>query len=219
MMLAPRKCFLVGVSLLILMHSDALAQRSGGGRFGMSPIDLLSREDVRKELELVDDQLDKIETLAEDRRVQLRAMFTELQGLNREQRMKKMRELFEKSREEVDKRVDQILLPHQAKRLKQISFQTRLRGGSTRALAGDHVAAELDISPEKREELRAKASEIELEIREKLAELRAKALADMLGMLTPEQRSKWEVLVGEPFEFQRYEERKQSDDDKNPTDE
>ncbi len=166
-----------------------------GGFFGggMSDIMILTREDVQKELELVDDQIEQLVKLRDNN--DMREMFGQIRDLPQEERAAKMREVMEASQAKIKKSLSEILLPHQAERLKQLTMQWQMRGGGGLA-ASEDVAKELGISDDQREKLRTKARELERVLRKKLLE-------DLLKELTPEQQAKYKELVGEPFEFQQ----------------
>ncbi|MHB0959815.1 MAG: hypothetical protein ACYC0X_30185 [Pirellulaceae bacterium] len=164
----------------------------GGFGRGASELALLGREEVQKELVLVDDQLSQLEELRDNN--DMRAMFEKLRDLPQEERMAKGRELMEASQKKTQQQIDEILLPHQADRLKQLVHQFQLRGGG--GLASEEVGEKLGISEEQREKLRTKARELEQQLRKKLVD-------DLLKELTPEQQAKYKELVGEPFEFQQ----------------
>ena len=180
----------------------------GGGGFGGGGLtEMLRRDDVRAELELVDDQVKDMEALAEKLRARMQEEFTKLREAgndgNREDRFAGMRETMQKIAADAEKQVGEILLPHQMKRLKQLQNQMRMQGGSTRALTDGSLAEELGITDAQKEKLRESATKVEQELRQKLAELRKEAQEKLLAELTPEQRSKYKELVGDPFEFQR----------------
>jgi len=162
--------------------------------------EVLRREDVRKELELLDDQVAQLQKLAEGRRDQMRDLFSGLRDVPQEQRGEKMRELFQKAQKDLEGEISKILLPHQMKRAKQLEMQLRLRGGLGRM--NDQAAQDLGLTDDQKEQLRAKSDELEAGIRKKLAEMRAQAQDELLKSLTPAQQAKWKDMVGEPFEFQ-----------------
>jgi len=166
----------------------------GGMGGGMSDVMLLAREDVQKELELVDDQLEQINKLRETSGQEMRDMFSGLRDLPREEMGPKMAELMREAQAKTKRALEDILLPHQSERLNQLVVQWQLQGGGL--AQSDEVAKELGISDEQRDQLRAKTRELERALRKKLAE-------DLLKELTPEQQAKYKELVGEPFEFQR----------------
>lgn len=166
----------------------------GGMGGGMSDVMLLAREDVQKELELVDDQLEQLNKLRETSGQEMRDMFSGLRDLPREEMGPKMAELMREAQAKTKKALDEILLPHQSERLGQLVVQWQLQGGGL--AQSEEVAKELGISDEQRDQLRTKARELERALRKKLTE-------DLLKELTPEQQAKYKELVGEPFEFQR----------------
>ena len=184
---------------------EANAQPGGGGfgGFGGRPEDLLRRDDVRKELELVDDQIEKLEEFSNRQRESGRELFAGLRDLSREERAEKFREIFAKRAEESQKEIGKILLPHQTKRLGQLAVQYRMRSGTSRGLTSGSVAEELGITEEQQEDIRKKAEEVQKELNEKIAKLREEARDDILQALTPQQRAKFKQMVGEPFEFQQ----------------
>jgi Spy/CpxP family protein refolding chaperone len=72
-----------------------------------------------------------------------------------------------------------------------------------RGLTCGPVADELGLTDAQREKIRAKAEKLEAELRQKLAEMRAQAQAELLKELTPQQQAKIKEMYGEPFEFRR----------------
>ena len=185
--------------------------RAVGGFPGLGgPLELLVREDVRKELELLDDQVRDLQALRDRLRDRMREMVTQrmregtpgAEGNAENQRVEfreRMRKLMEQVNAEIRQEVSEILLPHQMKRLDQLTLQLRMRGGLN-ALGGD-VAQQLGVTDPQREQLRAKFEEVEREYRRKVAELRRQAQDELLTVLTPEQQAKLRDLMGEPFEF------------------
>jgi vacuolar-type H+-ATPase subunit I/STV1 len=172
-------------------------------------VQLLLRPDVRKELELLDDQVKQLEQAGERLRGQMRERFREAmessQDMSRETRGEKIREIVQEVGAEIEDRIGEILLPPQLQRLRQLELQMRLRGGLVRALTSEQVADELEITEDQQARLRTKAQQVEEELREKIAELRKQAQDELLQVLTPEQRAEWRERIGDPFEFQRME--------------
>ncbi len=220
-MMVSRKLLVAALAVVCVVSvcvTTALAQPGGrggrggpGGGFGGGAFfgggglaGVLMREEVRKELELVDEQVADLQKLGEGRRERMGEMFAGLRDIeDREERGQKFRELMEKAQAELDEEIGKILLPHQMKRAKQLAFQQRLRGGAGRALTGGgSLAEELGISEEQQEKLREANERLEQELRQKVAELRNEAQEELLKLLTPKQQAKFKELVGEPFEFQ-----------------
>lgn len=163
-----------------------------GGMFGGRAIELmlLARDDVQKHLELVDDQLDQLTKIREG--TDPRQMFGQLRDVPEADRAAKARELMQAAQQKIQGQLDEILLPHQADRLKQLALQWQMRSPS--GLASDAVAERLGIDQSEREKLHTKARELERQLRKKLME-------DLLKELTPAQQAKYKELVGESFDF------------------
>jgi Spy/CpxP family protein refolding chaperone len=188
---------------------------------GFGPLELLRRQDVRKELELLDEQVQQLAGLEEKQR---NAMFDSLRRFNdriaKGDRMPRRepgdagrprdpgnagpppdpRASFEQSNQALRNELSQILLPHQLKRLDQLQMQMRMRGG-TMALFGREVAQELGITDDQREQLRPQVEGIERETQRKIAEIRRQAQQQVISLLSPDQQAKFRDLVGDPFEF------------------
>jgi len=226
----------------LLVASAAVAQPPGGrpggprgpgmmmagpgmGFGGGSALGLLRLEQVRKELELVDDQVAKLNQLAEKLRSEMRERFSGLRDLSPEERRAKMQELgqeLRKRNEELEAEVKKILLPHQLTRLEEIRLQ--LMG--LRALDDPKVAEALGIT----EEQKAKMQQIREQAREKMRSLfeQMRGMRDLteeeraakreelrkqfqearqgvekkiLDVLSDEQKETFEKMKGEPFKL------------------
>jgi Spy/CpxP family protein refolding chaperone len=168
-----------------------------GGRGGFGGGDqslmLLGDENVQKDLEIVDSQKEKLDALRDRVRDEMRALFQGGGGGDREA----MREKMQEKMTELQKEADQILLPHQRERLKQISIQSRLRFGNT----SDAVGNALQLTDEQKEALRTKERQVNAEMQKEITKIRDKYRDQLLEVLTPEQRAKWKELVGTPIEF------------------
>jgi Spy/CpxP family protein refolding chaperone len=193
------------LGVLALVAAPCLAQQRPGGRGGrgggffMSPIMLLSQKPVQEELKLTEEQVKKVTELS----AKQREAFTGFADLSQEERGKKFQELNSQN----EKAVAEILKPDQSKRLKEISLQAQ----GPRAFANPEVANALGITDEQKAKLRsiqeenaqeaqklrqAGASE---EAQQKRAELTKATNDKMLAVLTPEQKTKWKEMTGEPF--------------------
>jgi len=166
---------------------------------------MLQNPQVRTELGIVDEQIEKIEALQTKQQERMREMFEGLRELPREQREARMEKLQEEMRtrgEEMKKEIEAILLPNQVKRLAQMGRQTRMRMGGQGGTSSDLIATELKLDDAQKAKLREKAEEVEKKLREKMAKMRKDAEDELLSVLTPEQRAQWKDMVGDPFEFQ-----------------
>jgi Spy/CpxP family protein refolding chaperone len=196
------------VGILALLAVPVSAQQrqrqGGGGAFGsgMSSAMLLFQKSVQEDLKMTDDQVKKVTDLS----TKQREAFTGLRDLSQEERGKKLQELTAQN----EKAVGEILKPEQAKRLKEISLQTQ----GARALANDAaVAKSLALTGEQQEKIKAIEAESRSEAQKlfqggignfeeaqkKRAELTKATNEKAMAVLTPEQKTKWKEMTGEPF--------------------
>lgn len=187
---------------VLLVSSPAFAQRPGGR--GGSIGELLRSEEVRDELEIVDDQLEDLREIEQEVRGEMREMFSGMRDLGPEERREKwesMREQMQELRSSVDGRVKEVLLPHQFERLEQIHLQQSVqRRGMSATLSGP-LAEKLGLTEEQQQQISEKAQELQAEMQEKINQIRQDARNELLEMLTSEQRAKLEELQGETFDM------------------
>jgi Spy/CpxP family protein refolding chaperone len=166
----------------------------------------LRDENVRKELDIVDAQDEKISKLGEKMREGMRELFNGYPREGSEEEKQKFRDEVQakvKTRtDELRKELDSILLPQQRDRLKQLALQSRMRFQSTsQALASDDAAAALNLTEEQKEKLQTVQKEADEELRKEIEQLRKKIGDKILAVLTPEQQAKWKEMIGNPIEF------------------
>lgn len=231
-----RVCTVLGVlALTLLFAASAMAQPGGGRRQGQAgpgmggpggpgmggPLQLLRLEQVQKEIELVDDQKTKLRELGEESAREMREAFSGMRDLNEEQRRERMEELRKKAQEreaELAKKIEAILLPHQLKRLKEISVQVQ----GIRALNSAEVAKELGITEDQKAKMESIRREVTdqfaklreemqdlspeqrrerfREMGEKMRETQQQVEEKILNVLTAEQKEKFEALKGKKFD-------------------
>lgn len=168
----------------------------GGGGFGGAG-GLLRDDKVKAELNLVPDQEKKIEALSESMRDKVREAFRNFQDLSEDERRAK----FEEFRTSSQKEYDAILLPQQRERLKQLMLQQSQQFSRSPGGINDTLAKELNITDAQKEALTKKAEEVRAELTKKQAKLQEEARVEILSVLTAEQRSKLDKLMGTKFEF------------------
>lgn len=214
------KCVLLAACLgLSVATSTAFAQQRPGGPGrggppgfgGGGPLELLQRADVQGELELLDDQKEDARNLTRTVNERRRDLFSgfadefrnrdatdEQRQALREKAQKAMQTLRQETEEGLS-----FLLPHQRQRLSQLEVQFRMRGGGgLGALGSREIGEKLGVTEEQRGILRDKAQELGQEFSKKVAELRRELQDKLLAELNPEQRAKFQEMVGDPFEFQ-----------------
>lgn len=169
----------------------------GGGGMGR----LLQSEEVRGELELLDEQVEKLRKIEEDVRTEMRDLFRNARRGGGEGGREEMRARAEELRKSVEEKVENVLSTQQLERLKQINAQVMIDRGGARALMGGPLAEELNLSDEQKSQMREKAQELQAEMQKKIEAARAEAREQLMEMLTSEQRAKLESMTGEPFEM------------------
>ena len=194
----------------------------GGPGGGGGELMLLASEQVQKELELIDEQIKDFEKLREEQQEKIREMFSGMRDLAEDERRAKfesMRGKLEEVQKELKEKMNAVLMPHQLDRLKELNIQIRGMG----ALDDPEVAAELKITEEQKKELSAKREELGQKMREmfsaargdgqqrgpseemrtKFQQMQTERTEKLLGVLTSEQRAKFEQMKGAKFEFDR----------------
>jgi hypothetical protein len=196
-------------------------QGPGGFGFGFGrggDLQILNMAEVQKELGVNDDQKAKItEALAGLREAGGGFNFQELQSLSQEERQKKMEELRAKMEEATKKATDavnSVLDEKQKERLAQL----RLQRQGIAALATPAVAEKLGLTQEQKDKIaklgeerrasfgaggfnRDATDEERRAAREKAQQATQKYEADVLGVLTGDQKATWEKMLGAKFEF------------------
>lgn len=168
-----------------------------GGQSGS--LDLLSNEKVRAELDLVDEQFEDLQAMNEA--VQKR-VGEQIRGLDFSDRKNLMSQI-QKIREDANRDLNSVLLPHQLDRLKQLRSQTLLRNRSfVETITSEPFKTDLEISDDQSDELKQAEKDIERELQRKIAKLREEAQEEIISKLKRKQREKVEEIFGERFEFE-----------------
>ncbi len=165
------------------------------------PFSLLSDPSVQKDLELVGDQLKQLQDLQKDFSLQMKEQIGDLSkgGINPD-RFKGLGELVKRLREQQQNQMQELLLPHQIDRLKQVALQRHMdRAGAAGALASEKVAKELGITEEQIERLKKREEEIKEELAKRIVKMREEARNELLQELTPQQREQLKQMTGEKF--------------------
>jgi Spy/CpxP family protein refolding chaperone len=170
---------------------------------------LIVRDDVQQELQLVDEQQEKVQAVMDDMRTQMQEEFRErfsqmgdLSDEERRERFDEIRERMEELNADMEKRLKKVLLPHQFDRLKQIDLQTRIQTRGAAALTTGELAEALNLTDAQREKLEARAEEVQQELQEQIRQLQIEARNKLFEVLTAEQRAKLESLMGDQFDMQ-----------------
>ena len=201
-------CGLFAIAVCLSACTESVtAQSSRGWWQGDSTINLLQSDKVREDLELVDDQVNELQSLRDQIYQEMRESWSGMRGLSREERREKFAEIrsdMEARRGEIEEQIKDVLLPHQQKRLEQLSMQSQARqkGGTIEFAASDQLAEKLNLTDEQKEKLKKAAEAAKKELEEKIKKLREKAEQKVLAVLTSEQREQYKDLMGDSFKFE-----------------
>ncbi len=205
------------VALLMLgvasVHAQGRVRGLGGNDQGLQ---LLVSRQVQEELDLVDDQIEKIKDLQSRQREEMREIFMSMRSRfrdmdrgSREEIMGEIREKMTTLNEKFSGEASEILLPHQVTRWEQLKFQSQAQraGGADRFIASPAIAEKLNITETQLEAMKAKAEEIRESMQKKIAAIRAEAQDELLSVLTPEQQEQFKSLSGDAFTFDERQQR------------
>lgn len=204
---------LVGGALWAQPPAAQPGGRGGPGRF-FAPMGgpggrlmLLMNPAVVKELELTEEQQAKLREIGQQMRERMREQFSGFRDLSpeeREARFREMREKMEAQVKEIQEKVNQILLPHQVKRLDQITFQMRARigGGGLGGLIDDQeMVKQLGLTEEQVQKLRQIRDEARERLRTLPQQIQKEAEEKAMNVLTEQQKQMLKELMGERFEM------------------
>lgn len=160
----------------------------------LAPLQLVDKPVIQNELDLAEVQLTEIKAM-------------------KERQEKELQKLLADKKKEYEKQLFDKLLPKQQSRLRQIVVQLK----KNRSLQDEYVIEEIGLSEDQAKQINDiyENNEKETEklfqdifarrvdpvtLREKGRQARAKLEADLMGILTEEQKKKFAELGGEPFD-------------------
>jgi len=198
-----RTCLALTVVLALTVPALAQQGRGRGMGFGMGPGQLLTNKSVQEELKMTEDQVTKAKEFGDKQREAMKGLFG--QDVTPEERKEKMAEL----NKQAEQFAKDTLKEDQTKRLKQIQLQV---GG----VMSPQAQQELGVSDDQKEKFREIGTQMREQMKElfsggggfndpetqkKVAALRKESSEKAIGVLTAEQKKKWEELTGKPFEI------------------
>jgi len=173
------------------------------GMFGGDSFDLLNNPNIQKDLELIDDQLDRIKEINKDfgKKISEKIkMMRDGDGGIKIDGASSISKLIQDLKAQQKAEIEGLLLPQQQDRLKQVKLQMQMKNRGT-ANTLDKLASELNITGEQKKRILARQKELKKELEEKLAKLKEDSRQALLKELTSEQRKKFKEMVGERYEF------------------
>ena len=172
------------------------------GMFGDS-FGLLNNRNVQKDLELIDDQLDRIKEINKEFGKKIAEKVKMMRGENGSIQIdgaSSISKLIQDLKAQQKAEIEGLLLPQQQKRLKQVKLQMQMQNrGTARTL--DKLAKELNITGDQKKRILKRQKELKKEFQEQLAQLKEDSRKALLNELTADQRKKFKDMVGERYEF------------------
>lgn len=203
------------------LFGQVVQYQRGGNAAGYSyslptdPMTMLRLPQFVKELELVDEQVKKLEELHQEATkmqqealAEFRSVSYQTDGKYDAEKYRAMSAEYQKARaevtEKVTKAIEDILLPHQVDRMKQIQIQSQIKSYGVGALQSALLADALEITDEQMKELAEKRAAAQKKLAEEYARIKAELQEEVLAdVLTKKQLRELESLKGEPYEVKR----------------
>ena len=207
--------------LIALLVSSAQAQqqrRGTRGPRGSSMLGMLRLDQVQTEIKLTDEQKSKVNAVAEEIMEGMRDQYSQLRDIeDRAQRNEKRNELDKQVDSKAREQLRDVLEREQVMRFFQIYMQVR---PAMEILAIEQIASRLEVTEEQKKKLaevkketEAKQAKLFAEMRDasqeerrelspKFRQLGTDANEKAVGVLTEDQRKKFDEMKGEKFELQ-----------------
>lgn len=192
------------MSFDVIGGGASLAFMPGGASNDMSS--MLSNDQIQSELLLVDDQMAKIREIQRDMQKQISEHFSSIRSSDGSLNLNGSRDIGEavrKIREDAEARFNDVLLPHQTTRLRQLRTHLQMTNqGQVETLTSGTLAKELDLSERQIERLKERAEEIEAELQREIRKLKKEAQEKLFDELTASQRRKLKDMLGDSFFYE-----------------
>lgn len=173
---------------------------------------MLRNKSIREELELADDQFKQMQEFNSQQQKEMQSLTRDLlKGIGNGGQLnvdpdllKNLQEKMRTRGEQSKKQLEEMLLPHQVTRLKQIAYQRNMENnGSANALTNGELAEELQLTDEQKKQLREKSATINKRLEDEIAKLRAEAKEELFSVLSEDQRDKLRHLIGKEFKSEK----------------
>lgn len=168
----------------------------------MDQFGLLSQQSIQEELDFVGEQREQYKRLQKDYNDRIRE---KMEAMNKggfaPEKAQSLGEEIRAMKEQQARDIEELLLPHQVNRLKQIQTQNKMKALGLNAFNDKKLAEELGMTEEQLEQLKEKAKELSAELQKKIKGLREETQETLLKELTKEQQEKLKELTGDKFEM------------------
>lgn len=167
--------------------------------------DLLSNESIKRELKLSETQLAGVKQIMQEhgKRVQEQISRLMAEGGNGSIKLD-MTEVIKAKQEEAEAAIEEILLPEQMKRIRQLAYQIEIAtDGLGESLINGRLGKDIGVHDQQKQQLADRARDVEVELRAAIAKVHAAARAKLFAELTPDQRKEAEALLGDFFQYEQ----------------
>ncbi len=208
-----RSRIVAGAAALPLGPSGVLSIGSSGNfdpGSGSQLFKLLANESVRNELQLTDAQYAGVKQINAESQKRMSDLFRANMthsGKSGSSAVRiggrEVKEMMEANQLAAEEAVEEILLPEQLNRVRQLAYQVQIAQlGLGELLVNGKLGQEVGVHEDQKQHLTDRAAKIEAEARAAIKEIRARARAQLLSELAPDQRKKAEELLGEYFDYE-----------------
>lgn len=174
-----------------------------GGQAESGLMHLLDNKSIREEIELIDSQYEKMRKFQKAKAVEMRQAVKGIMNGGKID-INAIKEMAARQQESARKELEEMLLPHQVSRLRQLSHQVRLQNrGAGDVLTSGVLARELGLTDEEKSDLATKAAEIEARVKAEIAQLKSDARRELIGTLPDDKQKKLKELIGEDFKYEK----------------
>jgi hypothetical protein len=194
-------CLLIASAVLA---NSASAQVSQTGNPKLSPLMLLYNKDVQKELNLSDDQIQKVN---QEVKFQREARRNLREVTNEKERNEKVEALNQRC----ENTINGFLKSDQARRLQQIVYQAH----GPQAMSRNEVVEKLKFTPDQRQKIKQIQETTFKQVQntfqpggnreeamKKRTEIVNRAWDQLMRVMTAEQKERWKEMTGAPFQGQ-----------------
>ncbi|MEX2175641.1 MAG: hypothetical protein WD872_14855 [Pirellulaceae bacterium] len=169
---------------------------------------MLRRTEVQDDLEFAPFQQDEIAIIADERNKFMGGFMEDLRRMTDDERQAAVATIKERDWT-YEARAEDVLLPHQRRRLGQIRLQDQVDAKAPSAgLSHPHMIVKLEITDTQRKRINATAQMTDATLQEKIEKLqkeikqaRDEARRKVLAELTDEQRRQYQEMVGDLVDF------------------
>lgn len=197
-----------GISFVSPTTSFSLGSPSVDPNSRSQLFNLLANQSIRDELELTDQQYGGVKQILEASQKSMSQLIKSrmtARGGDSSVRISgsDFQDLMAENRAKSEEAIEEILLPEQMKRVRQLAYQVEIsRSGISESLVNGRLGKEIGVYDDQKEELANRAAKIEKEAKLAILAIKSQARAKLFKELTPDQRKAAEELLGDFFDYE-----------------